>query len=147
MLRGHYTAKFDDKGRVKIPAEFAEEFLQLCGGSRRIFITSLDGETALIYPLPVWEEFEIRLAALPTADPDVENYIRTVSYWGRETPIDAQGRLLLHPLLRESALDSLEASVFGRQRFLEICDHNRLKKTRLSVTREERSALASKYNL
>lgn len=123
MLRGHATARTDDKGRLKIPAEFLEEFLALCGPERRVFITSRDGRWVLVYPLPVWEEHEARLLRMPTTNRALENYIRTVNYWGKETQVDSNGRILLHPLLRQGAEIDGDASVFGRQNTLEICNH------------------------
>lgn len=125
MLRGHYTARIDEKGRLKIPAEYLEPFLALCGPERRIFITSRDGKMILVYPLPVWEEHEAKLATLPTTKPAVQQYLRTVNYWGREAQVDANGRILIHPLLRANARLEGDASVFGQQRVLEICDHEK----------------------
>ncbi len=123
MLRGHATARVDDKGRLKIPAEFLDPFVGLCGTDRRTFVTSLDGRMVVVYPLPVWEEHEAKLAAMPGTHPLVVKYLRTVSYWGKETPVDGAGRILIHPLLRQNARLDGETSVFGRQRVLEICDH------------------------
>jgi MraZ protein len=123
MLRGHATAKVDEKGRFKIPAEYLEFFLELCGSDRRTFITSRDGRAALVYPMRVWERHEARLAELPSTDPAVEAYLRTVSYWGREVAVDGQGRLRIHPLLRTHASLGDSVSIFGKQNILEICDH------------------------
>jgi MraZ protein len=123
MLRGHATARVDDKGRLKIPAEFLDPFIGLCGTDRRTFVTSLDGQMVLVYPLPVWEVHEAKLAAMPSTSPLVVKYLRTASYWGKETSIDVAGRILIHPLLRQKARIGGETSVFGRQRILELCDH------------------------
>ncbi len=123
MLRGHATARVDDKGRVKIPSEFLDSFLELCGPERRIFVTSRDGQTALVYPLPVWEEHEKLVAAQPSTNPVVKKYTRTVNYWGKEAQVDANGRILIHPLLRQNARIDGETSVFGIQNILEISAH------------------------
>ena len=47
---GHAPAKVDDKGRLKIPAEFRKIIEQKFGPE--CFITSEDGQKALIYPMP-----------------------------------------------------------------------------------------------
>jgi len=125
MLRGHATARVDAKGRIKIPAEFLDPFIALCGQERRVFITSRDGRMVLVYPLPVFEEIERKLAALNTTDPVLDRFKLTLSYWGRETGVDRQGRILIHPLLRERAGIDGEVSIFGKQRVLELCDHER----------------------
>jgi MraZ protein len=142
MLRGHATAKIDAKGRVKVPSDFHDEFVALCGDQRRIYVTSLDGQSALVYPLDVWEEHERLLAERSAFDPAVQNYLRVTSFWGRETTVDRQGRFLLHPLLREAAGLDGAVSVFGKQRMLELSDFERLRAERPSVSREELQALA-----
>ncbi len=142
MLRGHATAKVDEKGRLKVPAEFLKLFLELCGPSRRVFITSRDGRTVLVYPLAIWEEHERKVTALPSTAPALENYLRTVSYWGKEAAVDAAGRILLHPLLREAARITGVASVFGRQRILEICDHELFRGQPPTVSKDDLSRLA-----
>lgn len=142
MLRGHATAKIDDKGRVKIPSEFLELFLSLCGEERRVFVTSRDGEMVLVYPLPVWEAHERKLAELPSTEPAVESYLRTVNFWGREAAIDAAGRVLVHPLLRERAGVTGELSVFGKQNVLEICPFEHFRVRPPTVSRDDLSRLA-----
>ncbi len=122
MLRGHARAKVDSKGRLKIPSEFLETFLELSGEGRRVFVTSRDGQRALIYPLPVWEQLEAKILELPTTRPSVDLYLRTTSFWGRESTVDASGRVLVHPLLREAASIYGDVSVFGKQQILEVCD-------------------------
>ena len=62
---GHASAKVDDKGRLKIPAEFRKIIEQKFGPE--CFITSEDGQKALIYPMPVWYDYQARLAKVPSA--------------------------------------------------------------------------------
>ena len=142
MLRGHATARVDDKGRVKIPAEFLKEFLELCGPARRVYITSRDGHMVLVYPLPVWEEHERKAAALPSMDTALDDYLLAVSYWGREAAVDAAGRILVHPELRSYARIDGVVSVFGRQRSLELCDHERYRGQPPTVSRDDLNRLA-----
>lgn len=142
MLRGHATARVDAKGRLKIPADFLSEFVGLCGAERRIYVTSQDGLTALVYPLPVWEEQETLLAGKSEFDPAVQNYLRVTSYWGRESALDKTGRLLVHPLLREAAALDGTVSVFGKQRILEISEFERFKAERPAVTRGDLESLS-----
>jgi MraZ protein len=142
MLRGHATAKADSKGRLKIPAEFLPEMLELCGDDRSVFLTSRDGKMLLVYPLAVWEEHERELSRLPSTDPNLEHYLRTVNFWGKETSIDAAGRILVHPLLRDAAGIDGTVSVFGAQRMLEICDFETFRGQPPVVTRDQLAALA-----
>ena len=60
VLMGHSPAKIDEKGRLKVPAGFRKIIEEHYG--QECFITSTDGERAMVYPLPVWFEFQSRLA-------------------------------------------------------------------------------------
>ena len=63
MLRGGTQARVDDKGRLKIPAEFIAELDQICRGE--FWITSADGLCAWVYPMPEWNKLEERIANNP----------------------------------------------------------------------------------
>lgn len=146
MLRGHSTAKIDQKGRIRIPSEFLDSFVELCGPERRLYLTSRDGRMVLAYPLPVWEEHEQKIAQIPTTDPDLGEYLDAVSYWGREAKIDDAGRIRIHPLLREAATLAGDVSVFGKQHILTLCDHEQYRRKAPVVSSNALTAL-SKYGL
>ena len=59
VLMGHAPARVDDKGRLKIPTDFRKLIEEKYGAD--CFITSIDGERAMVYPLPVWYDFQARL--------------------------------------------------------------------------------------
>ena len=67
MLRGNYAAKIDGKGRLKIPNAF-RALVQKEHGSG-LFVTSVSGESVRIYPMPVWNAIEAKLARIPTTHP------------------------------------------------------------------------------
>ncbi len=124
MLRGSSTARVDGKGRVKIPATFRRLIEEKYG--RECFVTSYTGHSVRVYPMPVWLEIEKKLSALPSTDPSIARFLNVVSYYGQTASMDAQGRLLIHPLLRQkSGLDG-EVSVLGRQTALEIWNRDKL---------------------
>ena len=89
-----------------------------------------------LYPLEVWTRFEERLARAPAFDPAVMRLRNAVNYYGQAASMDPQGRLLIHPLLRESAGTRGEVAVLGQQDFLEVWNRSsfeeRLAKTPLS---------------
>ena len=64
MLRGNYTAKIDDKGRLKIPNAFRSLIEGQHGAD--VFVTSLTGEYVRIYPMPVWMALEEKMARVPS---------------------------------------------------------------------------------
>lgn len=123
MLRGNYAAKIDDKGRLKIP----NAFRALIEGKHgtELFVTSLTGEYVRLYPLPVWMALEEKLARVPSAHPSRIKYFDRVNYYGQTAEIDAQGRVVIHARLRDSAGMAGDVDVFGQYDYLDVWNHER----------------------
>ncbi len=126
MFRGSVAAKIDDKGRLKMPTEFRRHFDERYGPE--VFITSVDGQSALIYPLLVWEEIEAALLALPKTDRIKQRYLERVHYYGQEARLDAQARVVMPQILRDSAAIAGEVVISARLDHLEVWNHERLQK-------------------
>jgi MraZ protein len=124
VFRGSASARIDDKGRLKIPTDLRRRFRDQYG--TEVFITSVLGDSVQIYPLSVWEELEDRLAALPSTDRVKRRYLERVSYYGQQTKMDAQGRIVLPPILRESAAMEGDVVVSTRLDHLEVWNRKRL---------------------
>lgn len=124
MFRGSAPAKIDDKGRLKMPTEFRRHLEQNFG--RELFVTSVLGESALIYPIEVWSEIEGRLAAMPSTDRVRQRYLERVSYFGQQLKMDAQGRFVIPQLLRDQAEILGEVVVSSRLDHLEVWNRKRL---------------------
>ena len=118
MLRGNSLAKLDQKGRLKLPASFRAVLEPKFGSD--YFVTSLRGDSVRIYPMDVWLRIEERLARASSLNPSVMRFKNAVNYFGQSSPMDAQGRILIHPLLREHADVRGEVVVLGQQDFLEV---------------------------
>ncbi len=101
MFRGSAPAKIDDKGRLKIPTDFRRAIEERYGPE--LFVTSVEGDSAALYPLPVWEEIEARLGTMASTDRVKARFLERVSYYGQQARLDNQGRLLIPQILRESA--------------------------------------------
>jgi MraZ protein len=110
-LRGSYSARIDDRNRLKIPAEF-RRFVESNYGNE-LFVTSLHGSEARIYPLPVWQEFEERLRKLGPFNPIRMRLQKVVNFYGQTQTMDAQGRVLVQSPLREKADLTKEVTVLG----------------------------------
>ena len=123
MLRGNYAAKIDDKGRLKIPNAF-RSLVEGQHGSE-VFVTSLTGEYVRVYPMPVWMGLEEKLAKMPSTHPARLKFFDRVNYYGQTAEIDSQGRVLIHPRLRDSAGMSGEVDVFGQYDSLDVWNHER----------------------
>ncbi len=126
MLRGSSTAKVDEKGRIKLPNHFRSEIEQEHG--IEFYVTSLSGDCARVYPLAVWSEIEERIAALPMANVHRNRFLRNTSYYGQTVSLDNQGRILIPPLLRETAQIREDVSIMGTLRYLEIWNVEVLRK-------------------
>jgi len=98
-FRGHAEARIDDKGRLKIPSNFKKSLEATYG--RALFITALTNEYLQVYPLPVWEEIEARVAKLGLVDPTRRRFLTRVNRYGLDVEMDGQGRITLRPIQRE----------------------------------------------
>ena len=118
MFRGNHPTRVDEKGRVKIPAEFKRVIDEKYGN--QFYITSEDGKVAQVYPFEEWERIEQKLAALPRFNPHKKKFLSTTGYWGQQVEMDSQGRLLLPQLLRDAAQLKGDVAVVGFQTLLEV---------------------------
>jgi MraZ protein len=123
MLRGSAVATIDDKGRLKVPTDLRRLLEERWGPD--LFVTSVAGDSALIYPLPVWEEIESRLAAMPSTDRVRQRFLERVSYFGQQLRLDGQGRLVVPAILRESAAIAGEVVVSGSLDHLVVWNRER----------------------
>jgi MraZ protein len=142
MLRGNYTARIDAKGRLKVPTVF-RRFIQENHGAE-VYVTSLTGENVRIFPLKEWESIEQRLALLPSMDPARRRFLDRTNYFGQQTTMDTQGRILIHPLLRKSAGVMGDVAVLGYLTYLEVWELERFQQRLLSdpYTEEDEAAIA-----
>jgi MraZ protein len=120
MLRGNYLATVDEKGRVKIPADFLAELRK---SGKKFYVTSENGEQARIYPMKVWEEIESKLAKLSSHNRAKQRFLARTNYFGQVVEVDGQGRILIPPVLRESAQMKGEVNIQGALTYLEVHNH------------------------
>ena len=66
-FRGSAPAKIDDRGRLKVPTDFRRALEETYGVD--VFVTSIQGDSTLLYPLPIWDDIEQQLARLPRTTP------------------------------------------------------------------------------
>ena len=123
MLRGNFSAKIDDKGRLKIPSVFRTYIEDRFGV--RLFVTSVTGEYVRIYPMSVWETIEHKLAQVPSTHPSRIRFFDRINYFGQPAEFDRQGRVSIHLRLRESASMAGDVDVFGLYDYLDVWNHDR----------------------
>jgi MraZ protein len=93
-------ASVDEKGRLKLPAEFIEylEALKVT----RVFITTFDLRLARIYPMRVWEVNKALLQNAGENAAAAERLAFLAKAYGGDAEIDKSGRVLLPAKLREA---------------------------------------------
>lgn len=126
MFRGNHPARVDEKGRLKLPAEFKRLVDEKYGSL--FYITSRDGVAAEIYPMPEWQKIEEKLAAIPSFNAAKRKYLERVNYYGQTAEMDAQGRVLIPQILRETAGVTGDVLVFGYQTHLQVSNREDFKK-------------------
>jgi MraZ protein len=92
---------------------------------RELFVTSLHGDSVRIYPMPVWAGIERKLGQIPSAHPSRQKYLDRVNFYGQNSELDGQGRVLIPQRLRDAAHMIGEVDVFGQFDFLEVWNHER----------------------
>ena len=119
-LRGSAETTVDEKGRFKVPSVFRAPIEETFGPE--FFLTSISGVDVLIFPMPVWNALEEKLAAMPAIHRAKAKFQERFNTYGQVARMDAQGRLLVPSLLREvSALEG-DALVLGQTDHLKLVD-------------------------
>jgi transcriptional regulator MraZ len=123
MFRGANKLTLDAKGRMVMPTRYRERLQERCGG--KLVITVDKEQCLLIYPLPDWEEIERKLMRLPSLNAQARRLQRLMVGHATDTDLDAHGRLLLPPNLREFSLLKRDAMLIGQGMRFELWDEAR----------------------
>jgi MraZ protein len=98
--RGMSPARCDERGRMKLPANFKEYLDKF--PEKKLWVTSLDRTIGQIYPISVWRDTEKFLDSY-TEDPEVAERIAfNAADLGEEAELDSQGRLVVPAALRKA---------------------------------------------
>jgi MraZ protein len=92
---------------------------------KEFYVTSASGDHARIYPIKEWKKIEDKLAKRSSYDPAKRKFLERTNYFGQVVEVDGQGRLLIPPVLRESAEMKGEVDVQGQLKYLEVWNHAR----------------------
>ena len=122
MFRGNNPTRIDEKGRLKVPADFKRRVEEVYGP--QFFITSKDGERAELYPMKEWERIEEALAKSPSSAAK-QKFLDVTNYYGQVVEMDGQGRLLIPQLLREKAKLVGDVAVLGQGTKLAVVNDDR----------------------
>ena len=150
MFRGNHPTRVDEKGRLKLPAEFKRVLEGKYGPFEEtspavFFITSKDGKVIEIYPMREWEKIEVIMAGIPDSNPAKKKLLHLVNYYGGVAEMDGQGRILIPQLLREAAKAIGDVVVLGMQTYLQAVNHDDFKASMdaAPMTEADEAALAA----
>lgn len=128
VFRGVTNVTLDAKGRLAIPMRHRPRLQEQAGG--QLIVTVDSGHILLLYPLPAWIEVEQKLNALPTTNPRARQLQRLLVGHATEVEMDAAGRVLLPPALREFAALDKRVTLVGQGNKFELWDQARFDETR-----------------
>src|SRR5580658_292644 len=90
---GIFTAKCDEKGRLKLPAEFVAYLKTL--DVEKVFITTVDMKIARIYPKRTWESNQNLFESAGDDAEVAEDVAFIANLFGAYSEIDGNGRVLV----------------------------------------------------
>ncbi|WP_084615950.1 division/cell wall cluster transcriptional repressor MraZ [Solimonas flava] len=111
VFAGSHQLSIDDKGRLAIPARFRQPLTDSCGA--QLVITTGPNPCIEIYPAP---EFQRIVRDIQAMDDRItaEKLKQVFVGFAVETTMDAQGRVLLPPMLRRRARLDGNAVLMGQ---------------------------------
>jgi MraZ protein len=101
VFRGVAQLSLDSKGRLAVPSRFRDPLTERCSG--QVVVTADSDRCLLIYPLPEWEPIEQKLMSLSSFNPQIRELQRRVVGYAEDVVMDATGRILVPPALRQFA--------------------------------------------
>lgn len=123
MFRGTSVITLDSKNRITVPTKYRDELFADCQG-KMVCTVDIQHPCLLLYPLPEWEEIELKLCSLSSMNPQERLLQQVLLGNASDCDIDKSGRLLINGPLRQHA--NLEKSVMlvGQLKKFEIWSEN-----------------------
>jgi len=118
VFQGAAQLSLDAKGRLAIPARHRDALQS--AGDGRLVLTAHPHRCLLLYPEPDWAPIRDRILAAPSFDPRSAALKRILVGNAREGEIDAAGRILIAPELRDAAALDKQAWLVGMGSHFEI---------------------------
>jgi MraZ protein len=108
MFTGASNLSIDAKGRIAVPTRYRESL------GNELVITADPSGCLLLFPLPAWQPFEARVNALPNMNPKVKALQRMWLGYKSDCEIDAAGRVVLTPEMRDYAKLERKVQMIGQ---------------------------------
>lgn len=118
MFQGGAALSLDAKGRFAIPARHREALVSAANG--KLVLTAHPHRCLLLYPAPAWEPIRDKVLAASSFNPQSAAIKRLLVGNAREEEMDAAGRLLVAPELRQFAQLEKQIWLVGQGSHFEI---------------------------
>ncbi|HVF65801.1 MAG TPA: division/cell wall cluster transcriptional repressor MraZ [Casimicrobiaceae bacterium] len=120
-FRGVSPLVLDAKGRLAIPAKHRDT---LRDGGAGLVITADPSRCLLLYPRQIWEPIQAQLMSFSSFEDRIRSWQRLLVGYADDVDIDASGRILVPPMLREYARIDRDVVLVGQGHRFEIWDQN-----------------------
>ncbi|MFO1198696.1 MAG: division/cell wall cluster transcriptional repressor MraZ [Burkholderiaceae bacterium] len=121
MFQGSSALSLDAKGRLTVPTRHRDALAVQCEG--RLTLTRGPDGCLWLFPRPVWEVHRERIAALPMS---ARQWQRILLGSACDVDMDATGRILVSPELRQAAGLAKDVMLLGMGSHFEVWDAQRL---------------------
>lgn len=119
MFRGTSAITLDSKNRITMPTRYREELLTDCHG-KMVCTVDIQHACLLLYPLPEWEEIELKLCNLSSTNPQERMFQQILLGNASDCDMDKNGRLLINGPLRQHANLEKNIMLVGQLKKFEI---------------------------
>ncbi len=118
MFQGATALNLDVKGRLAIPARHREALASASDG--QLVLTAHPHRCLLLYPAPAWAPIRDKVLAASSLNPQSAAIKRLLVGNAREEAMDAAGRLLVAPELRQFAQLEKQVWLVGQGSHFEL---------------------------
>ncbi|HTE41408.1 MAG TPA: division/cell wall cluster transcriptional repressor MraZ [Steroidobacteraceae bacterium] len=136
MFRGANPVTLDAKGRLAMPTRFRDQIAARSHG-HLVMTVDLTDRCLLIYTSIDWEVIEQKLINLPALNPAARRAQRLLLGHLSEVELDANGRALVAPFLREYAGITRDAVLVGQGVRFELWDEKHWNESRAEWLKAE----------
>lgn len=119
MFRGTSAITLDTKNRITMPTRYREELFADCQG-KMVCTVDIQHKCLLLYPLPEWEEIELKLCNLSSTNPQERMFQQILLGNASDCDMDKNGRLLINGPLRQHANLEKNVMLVGQLKKFEI---------------------------
>jgi MraZ protein len=119
VFTGSYSISLDPKGRMAIPTRIRDALMESCAG-RLVVTAHTEDRCLLVYPQPEWLTLLPQIEALPSFNKASQRVKRILIGYASPLDIDASGRVLVPPTLREYANLDKKMMLVGQGKKLEL---------------------------